>query len=215
MTRTAPLPRIVRKEKPPKMRGRDGYRKAREHLRRDFAYRCAYCMIHESEAGGEEAFWIDHFRPRSKGGSANDYTNLYWACILCNHIKGDSWPTPSEARHGRRFANPCHEQDYGFHFAENAKSELEALTRCGEYHVGTLRLNRSLLVARRRERNEYRSRLAEASNLIERLEPQRDAASVGRAPVQNEVIDHVHHEIDSLRAELAIAIPFIPSLQGQ
>ena len=29
-------PRIVRRETPPKMTGRDGYRKAEPHLRRDF-----------------------------------------------------------------------------------------------------------------------------------------------------------------------------------
>jgi HNH endonuclease len=54
-------------------------------------------MIHEEQAGGIAAFWIDHFRPRSKGGPVNDYANLYWACMLCNHIKGESWPAPSES----------------------------------------------------------------------------------------------------------------------
>jgi hypothetical protein len=58
------------------MTGRDGYRNAREHLRRDFDHRCAYCMMHEEQAGGPDAFWIDHFHPRSKGGRVNHYANL-------------------------------------------------------------------------------------------------------------------------------------------
>ena len=90
-------PRIKRQETPPKMTGRRGYLKAREYLRRDFENRCAYCMIHETQGGGAEAFWIDHFKPRSKGGYVNDYNNLYWACM----------PSPPERRKGYRFADLC------------------------------------------------------------------------------------------------------------
>lgn len=49
------LPRIIRSEETPEMTGRDGYRKAEPHLRRDFDYRCAYCMVHEQQVGGTEA----------------------------------------------------------------------------------------------------------------------------------------------------------------
>ena len=45
MTQQSLKPRVVRKETPPQMRGRDGYLKAREHLRRDFDYRCAYLKL--------------------------------------------------------------------------------------------------------------------------------------------------------------------------
>jgi hypothetical protein len=187
------------------MTGRDGYLHAREHLRRDFDSRCAYCMIHEQQVGGAEAFWIDHFHPRSKGGRANDYANLYWTCMGCNRIKGDVWPTPSERRRGRRFADPCKEQDYGRHFQENEHAELLPQTPCGEYHLRVLRLNRPHRVARRRERNEFGALLAEALGLIERLEQE--------SPTRRErvVIDHLRREIERLQAELAIAIPFVPA----
>ena len=36
-------PRIRRRESPPVMRGRAGYRKAEPYLRKDFSFRCAYC----------------------------------------------------------------------------------------------------------------------------------------------------------------------------
>ena len=103
--------RIQRQELPPVMRGRTGYRNAEPHLRRDFGFRCAYCSVHEQIKGGPKAFCIDHFKPRSKGGPVNDYTNLYWVCIPCNMIKHDKWPTDEQLRRGYRFADPCREQD--------------------------------------------------------------------------------------------------------
>jgi len=92
--------------------------------------------------------------------------------MLCNHIKADAWPTPQEYRRGWRFADPCQEMDYGVHFVENEEGELVWQTSCGEYHVRTLRLNRTLLVACRRQRNEFRTRLAKAITLVEQLEQQ-------------------------------------------
>ena len=61
-------PRIRRRESPPVMRGRTGYRNAEPHLRRDFGFRCAYCGVYEQIKGGPQAFCIDHFKPQSKGG---------------------------------------------------------------------------------------------------------------------------------------------------
>src|SRR5579862_4983970 len=152
MTVSPSQPRIVRKQTPPKMSGSDGYLKSREHLRRDFVYRCAYCRIHESRAGGAEQFWIDHFQPRSRGGAVNDYANLYWACMGCNRFKSDQWPSPAELARGYRFADPCREQDYGHHFKEDENGVLIALTACGSYHIERLRLNRPARLQARRDR---------------------------------------------------------------
>ena len=204
-------PRIVRREAPPKMIGRDGYRKAREHLRRDFAYRCGYCMLHERHGGDAGAFCIDHFQPRSKGGRVNDYANLYWACIPCNRYKGDLWPTPSERRVGRRFADPCQEQDYGIHFFENGQGMLIPQTPCGEYHAQLLRLNRPLLVKRRLERDEFITRRAEAVTLVEQLKRQISALPDDQAALQREILAHVLREIEAADKELASTIPLIPS----
>ena len=55
-------PRIRRREFPPVMQGRTGYRNAVPYLRRDFDFRCAYCGIHEQMKGGPQAFCIDHFK---------------------------------------------------------------------------------------------------------------------------------------------------------
>ena len=201
-------PRIARHQQPPQMSGTEGYRTAREYLRRDFGFRCAYCMIHEQQVGGPEGFCIDHFWPRSKGGAANDYGNLYWACIGCNRFKGDAWPGESERRRGRRFADPCQEQDYGVHFVEGRTGTLEHRTPCGEYHVYRLRLNRPSRVARRLERNELLRRLERALALVRELDQETGS------PTELALLDHIRREIEALRGELAFSIPFIPPLEG-
>lgn len=200
-----PLPRrIVRSQAPTDMGGVEGYRKARDQLRQDFGFRCGYCMIHEQQVGGAEGFCTDHFRPRSKGGLVNDYANLYWACIGCNRFKGDTWPTELESRQGRRFADPCNEQDYGIHFVEDHNGRLVHRTPCGEYHVLRLRLNRPSRAARRRERNEVLDRLREALDLMQELDLEiRDADERG-------LVRHIRREAEALQTELAIAIPLIP-----
>jgi hypothetical protein len=179
------------------MTGRNGYLKAREHLRRDFQYRCAYCMIHEQEGNGPDAFWIDHFKPRSKGGRVNDYLNLYWSCFPCNHFKGNQWPTAAARRRGRRFADPCQERDYGVHFVENELGELVPQTPCGAYHVAALRLNRPRLRYLRLLRNLGQQRLAEAlalENELKRTVAEEDGQRSG-------LLAFMRGEIEALQAE--------------
>ena len=202
-------PRIVRRETPPKMTGRDGYRKSETHLRRDFDYRCAYCIVHEQQLGSAKAFCIDHFKPRSKGGRVNDYTNLYWVCVPCNLFKHNKWPTAEQRNKGYRFADPCREQDYGVHFVESDDCELWPQTPCGEYHVLTLRLNRTWLRRLRVERNQKQERLNEALALLDELERTVNAQPDPEAEVKVRLLSFLHNEIEALQRELSIAIPFI------
>jgi hypothetical protein len=68
-----------------------------------------------------------------------------------------------------------------------------------------LRLNRSFRVTYRLERNRFATQLAEAVALVERLERQ------PATDLKRDIIAHIQQEIEWLQAELAIAIPFIPS----
>jgi hypothetical protein len=194
-------PRIVRREIPPRMAGARGYLRAREHLRRDFECRCAYCMTHEDRIDVRN-FDIDHFRPQGRGGPVNDYRNLYWSCKHCNSSKGDAWPSLTETRQGWRFADPCAEQDYGVHFVENDQGVLEPRTLRGEYHVERLRLNRPWLVARRLERRQNAAHLGEVEGRLGGRLP----TSV--TPPEREALVPI---LDFLRAQLETAIPFIPA----
>jgi uncharacterized protein (TIGR02646 family) len=188
------------------MTGSRGYLRAREHLRRDFENRCAYCMIHERQADHEEGFWIDHFQPKSKGGRANQYANLYWACIACNRTKGDSWPSADQRARGFRFADPCREQDYGLHFVEDDSGYLVAQTPCGEYHIWKLRLNRESRVKRRRERSERAAKLEEALVLV------RSLGNRALEPLERQALDQIISLLRELEAELQFAIPIIPAV---
>ncbi len=200
--------RIWRQESPPIMRGRVGYRNAEPYLRRDFDFRCAYCGVHEKIKGGPRAFCIDHFKPRSRGGSVNNYNNLYWVCIPCNIIKHDKWPTREQLRRGYRFADPCREQDVGVHFVESEDGLLQPLTLCGEYHVSTLRLNRAWLQQHRQDRIQKWARLNEAYQLRDELErtiatrPLDDATRM-----MQRLLSFLSQEIEVLRSELTVAIP--------
>ncbi len=61
----------------------------RESIRALYGFRCGYCGVTETEAGGQ--LEIDHFRPRSHGGE-DALDNLVYACPTCNRFKGDYWP---------------------------------------------------------------------------------------------------------------------------
>ena len=200
--------RICRREAPPVMRGRTGYRKAEPYLRRDFDFRCAYCSVHEQITGGTQSFCIDHFKPRSRGGPVNDYTNLYWVCIPCNMIKHNKWPTSEQLRRGYRFADPCREQDAGIHFIESDDGLLQPLTPCGEYHIATLRLNRSWLQQQRRDRTQKWTRFNETYQLQVELERAIEARPANDATqMMQRLLSFLSQEIGALRSELAVAIP--------
>ncbi|MXY26781.1 HNH endonuclease [Candidatus Poribacteria bacterium] len=204
-------PRIRRRASPPKMQGRMGYRNAEPYLRQDFDYRCAYCGAHEQLKGGPHAFCVDHFKPRSKRGPVNDYSNLYWVCIPCNMIKHDKWPTSKQRRRGYRFADPCREMDYGVHFLESDEGFLKPITACGEYHISMLRLNRAWLQQHRQERTRKWTRFTEASQLYEELKRIIEARPTNAATqMMRRLLTFLSEEIKALRSELAVAIPRIP-----
>ena len=126
------------------------YEAYRPSLRRDFEYRCAYCLRHEFFFGGGEAGEIDHHRPRHLFPDLiAEYSNLYWSCRKCNAVKSGKWPSKEQVERGLRFLDPCAE-DHDDHWAVQAEGALEPLSPVGEYTVVHLRLNRTELTQFRR-----------------------------------------------------------------
>ena len=124
------------------------YSEYRPVVREDFQECCAYCLLHEDWAAGQENFELDHFRPKSLpqfAGLATDFYNLYYACHPCNHIKGRAWPDPSLEANGYVFLDFCAEA-FSSHFQENADGSWKPLSRGAEYTLERLRLNRKHLV---------------------------------------------------------------------
>lgn len=117
-----------------------------EKVRQAYGYRCGYCGIEESAAGGE--FTVDHYQPRSVGGT-DELENLVYCCYRCNQYKGDSWPTTRESAAGYFVLRPS-EHNIANHIHENQiTGELEPLTATGAFHIRLLRLNRPPLIANR------------------------------------------------------------------
>src|SRR5690242_12105740 len=79
------------------------YTEYRQSLRRDFFYSCAYCSMTEFEAQSIR-MTIDHYEPRNERRDLeNDYSNLMYACSVCNERKGDRCPPPEARKDGKRF----------------------------------------------------------------------------------------------------------------
>jgi hypothetical protein len=133
----------------------------REALRRRFRFRCGYCSVSESDAGSE--LTIDHFQPRSQGGTHGP-ENWVYSCHACNEFKGDWWQPESRARllHPER-------DDIVAHLAEGEDGLLHPLTESGAFHITRLRLNRPQLVTFRLQKNRREAASAYQERLLERL----------------------------------------------
>ncbi len=109
--------------------------------------------MREEDAGS--LLELDHFKPRSAGGS-DGFENLVYCCTTCNRLKGDFWSATTTEK---RLLHPTRD-NASLHLRLEADGLFTALTETGEFHLSRLRLNRPPLVALRRARMEN-SRLRE------------------------------------------------------
>jgi hypothetical protein len=113
----------------------------REALRRLYNFRCGYCSVSEVDSGAE--LTVDHFQPRSQGGT-DAVGNLVYCCHACNEYKGNYYqPEASE-----RLLHPLRD-NLPEHILEQEDGTLYALTSTGAFHIAQLHLNRPALIAHR------------------------------------------------------------------
>ncbi len=118
------------------------YRRYKDHLRQDFQYRCAYCDIHEAEWGGHRHFHVEHLRPRkSFPWLEAEYTNLLYACDICNCYKGSDWPNDNPTPETRGYLDPC-QYNYDQYFAVHDDGTVEGKAEAARYMIEALHLNR-------------------------------------------------------------------------
>lgn len=134
-------------------------------LRQRYHFRCGYCGVSEEDTGAE--LTVDHFQPRSRGGSDLP-ENLVYCCFTCNNRKGDAWSPelPNRILHPLR-------DTLSEHLVEEDNGTMRGLTETGQFHITRLELNRLPLVAHRlaRRRNAALSdALREALRRREELE---------------------------------------------
>ena len=160
----------------------------RELVRQRADYRCEFCGIHETDAGGE--LTLDHYRPRARGGS-DDPHNLIYACNRCKH---DYWPESSEAP---RLWNP-REEPFASHFARFFDGTLGSRSPTGAFTLRQLRLNRPQLVVGR-QRDQQTAELRKQLGLYRGIN-----AVLGQLLAQqSEVADQQKELLEDLRALLA------------
>ena len=159
------MPRVVRKQKPPVP---TDYRKYKPYLRLDFGSRCAYCHIPEVRYGSPGNYSVDHFRPKSRPEFQRFrclYANLFYACMDCNRIKGNTWPTRQLQNLGFRFLNPCRD-NMANHWTVDETGLMIPKTLPAEYMIARLNLNRRLLCEWRRDKSDLAARIQDLSQSI-------------------------------------------------
>lgn len=155
-------PPLVSRSTPPVGRVYSNYR---PELRYDFWCACAYCGTTEQES--HASMEIDHHEPKARRPDLVDvYTNLFYACPLCNRSKSRTWPSPTQMAQGMRFLRI--DTDHPDDHLEVRGLRVEPLTPVGEYTITKLRLNRlelcnlrvcrqRLIIAKRRIASALRS----------------------------------------------------------
>lgn len=133
----------------------------REALRRLYNFRCGYCWVSEVESGA--ALTVDHFQPRSHGGT-DHLENLVCCCHACNEFKGDYYQPDAIARILHPLRENCSE-----HLIAHEDGTLQPLTPTGAFHMQQLRLNRPALIAHRLAEQQLQAERQELLALRQRL----------------------------------------------
>jgi hypothetical protein len=118
-------------------------------------HQCVYCSVSESSFGGIRNFHVEHYKP--KGISCfkyleNVFSNLFYACSICNGFKSDDWPADPDMNLSIAcYPNPS-EVDYSHIFiVENTLGLIDGVNIAAKYMVNKLYLNRPQLIINRRE----------------------------------------------------------------
>jgi hypothetical protein len=139
---------------------------ARRAIRQGANAACEFCGVTETDTGGE--LTVDHFRPRTKGGS-DELDNLLYCCHRCNQYKADYWPTQPD---DPVLWHPRHDP-IETHLLLLADGTLYPITATGAFTLKRLRLNRPPLVAyrlRQQSQTEEHRLLARYRDLVAVLE---------------------------------------------
>lgn len=143
----------IPKESSPKPQNGNCYSHWKEHLSIESKNQCVYCAININSFGGIRNFHVEHYRPKAQNlfpELENEYTNLFFACSICNCFKGDDWPNePSSKLDNNSFPDPS-KVDYSNILSYNNQLLVESNYITGKYLIQKLFLNRPQLVLERK-----------------------------------------------------------------
>jgi 5-methylcytosine-specific restriction endonuclease McrA len=84
--------RIPKENSPQPSTGK--YSDWKHQLAEEGFHQCVYCALHDATFG-ERNFHVEHYKPKSIyrfKHLEHVFSNLFYACPVCNVFKGDSWP---------------------------------------------------------------------------------------------------------------------------
>lgn len=196
--------KIRRRHKPKRSAAEDAWRTYRPCLRWEFAFSCAFCLLHEADiaTAGVEGWGLtalEHFVPKSKKRKLkNDPNNLFYACGRCNRARGVA---DNEAEAGAVLLNPC-EVPWGDRFiASQGRLELrDDGDEDAGYTQNTYQLNDASKVTIRRERRRVIDR---HKPFLERTRGKRDEyidrAEASGDPELIDLAKEIHgHRLDAI-----------------
>lgn len=130
------------------------YKDWKEQLSIEGFHQCVYCSISEAEFGGIRNFHVEHYKPKSLPAFTslvNTYTNLFFACSICNSFKSNDWPGDPTIE----LNTPCYPDpsvvDYSTLFCVDTVGVLAGNNLSAKYLIQKIYLNRPQLIINRRE----------------------------------------------------------------
>lgn len=122
-------------------------------LAEEALHQCVYCALHDATFG-ERNFHVEHYKPKSIyrfKHLEHIFSNLFYACPVCNVFKGDSWPRAPKKDHSvEAYPNPstC---DYSDLFSVSMRTgQITGKFLASRFLITRLHMNREQLVTERR-----------------------------------------------------------------
>ncbi len=145
---------LIQKISEPSLDGNYKNPAVRGHLRKEAKNHCVYCAINENRVGGEQAFHVDHYRPKSRAEFehlAHKLSNLFYACPICNRFKGSKWKNEPRADHSIIAIPDPSQVDYSTLFdVDSSTGKVSGKYVASRYVVQELYLDRPQLQLERR-----------------------------------------------------------------
>lgn len=115
-------------------------------------HQCVYCFVNETYFGGVRNFHVEHYKPKTKFiPLTNVYSNLFYACSICNTFKSDDWPNEPDMDYDKAFyPNPSIVNYSDIFEIEHGTHIIKGKNFTSTYLVNRLFLNRKQLVIYRK-----------------------------------------------------------------
>lgn len=116
-------------------------------------HQCVYCALHDATFG-ERNFHVEHYKPKSNRRFKHledIFSNLFYACPVCNVFKSDSWPGAPKKDHSVEAYPDPSKCDYSNLFkVVNRTGQIKGQFVASRFLIARLHLDREQLVTERR-----------------------------------------------------------------